>query len=104
PSPQRLPGDIAAFPVAQPDDVDERTLRRVQPDRPPSADLQLIIGLVRAELAREAPAESGQTPQELATAILARAGIDPASAEHRAAAAKARTALRSAGRARSGAA
>jgi len=63
---------------------------------------QLITGLVRAELAREAPAESGQTPQELAAAILARAVIDPASAEHRAAAAKARAAVQSAGRARSG--
>src|SRR5262249_61904074 len=40
PAPQRLPGDVAAFPVAQPDDVEEGTLRRVQPDRPPSANVQ----------------------------------------------------------------
>src|SRR5262249_51619900 len=40
PSPPRLPGDMAAFPVPQPEDVNERTLRRVQPDRPPSTRLQ----------------------------------------------------------------
>jgi hypothetical protein len=93
---------MTALTVRLPDD--EHTALRLLALRRGCSVNQLITELVRGELAREAPAEAGQSPQERAAAILARAGIDPASAEHRAAAAKARAALGSAGRARPGAA
>jgi hypothetical protein len=88
---------MTALTVRLPDD--EHTALRLLALRRGCSVNQLITELVRDELAREAPAEAGQSPQERAAAILARAGIDPASVEHRAAAAKARGALGAAGRA-----
>jgi hypothetical protein len=93
---------MTALTVRLPDD--EHTALRLLALRRGCSVNQLIMGLVRGELAREAPPEAGESPQERAAAILARAGIDPASAEHRAAAAKARAAVQPAGESRSGAA
>jgi hypothetical protein len=48
----------------------------------------------RAELARQAPGGSGQSREEFAAELLFRFGIDPDSAEHQAAAGRARAEVR----------
>jgi plasmid stability protein len=50
----------------------------------------VVTDLIRAELARQAPAESGRSREELAAELLSRFGIDPAGPEHQAAAERAR--------------
>jgi hypothetical protein len=42
PAPQRLPGDLAAFEVAEADAVDQGPFCRVQPERAPGPDLELV--------------------------------------------------------------
>jgi hypothetical protein len=42
PAPQRLPGHLAAFEVAEADDVDEGPLGRVEPERAPGPDLEFV--------------------------------------------------------------
>ncbi|HSV64964.1 MAG TPA: hypothetical protein VLJ59_03515 [Mycobacteriales bacterium] len=50
----------------------------------------VVTDLIRAELAKQVPGEPGRSREELAADLLARFGIDPASADHQAAAARAR--------------
>jgi hypothetical protein len=65
----------------------------------------VVTDLIRAELAKQAP-RPGSSREELAAELLARFGIDPDSAEHRAAAERARAVVQreAGGRARQGAA
>jgi plasmid stability protein len=54
----------------------------------------VVTDLIRAELARQAPVESGRSHEEFAAELLARFGIDPDSPDHRAAAGRARGSVR----------
>jgi len=54
----------------------------------------VVTELIRAELARQAPGGSGRSREEFAAELLARFGIDPGSAEHQAAAGRARAEVR----------
>ena len=54
----------------------------------------VVTDLIRAELARQAPAGSGRSREEFAAELLARFGIDPDSPDHRAAAERARGSVR----------
>jgi plasmid stability protein len=66
----------------------------------------VVTDLIRAELAKQAPRPGSSSREELAAELLARFGIDPDSAEHRAAAERARAVVQreTGGRARQGAA
>jgi|SRR5215207_1228008 len=58
----------------------------------------VVLELVRAELARQAPAAGGRSAEELAADVLARFGIDPDSPDHLAAADRARASVQRTGR------
>jgi plasmid stability protein len=62
----------------------------------------VVTELIRAELTTHAPTGSGLSSAELAADILARFGIDPASPEHQAAAARADAHVRTRGADRAG--
>jgi hypothetical protein len=57
----------------------------------------VVLELIRAELARQAPAGGGRSAEELAADVLARFGIDPDSPEHHAAAERARASVQRTG-------
>jgi plasmid stability protein len=54
----------------------------------------VVTDLIRAELTRQVPAESGRSREEVAAELLARFGIDPDSPDHQAAADRARASVR----------
>ena len=54
----------------------------------------VVTDLIRAELARQVPGGTGRSREEFAAELLARFGIDPDSAEHQAAAGRARAEVR----------
>lgn len=57
----------------------------------------VVLDLIRAELARQAPTDGGRSAEELAADVLARYGVDPHSPEHRAAADRARVTVQRTG-------
>jgi hypothetical protein len=62
----------------------------------------VVTDLIRAELGRQAPAESGGIREGFVAELLARFGIDPDSPEHRAAVERARATIQRAGDSRTG--
>ncbi len=57
----------------------------------------VVTDLIRAELGRHAPADTGRSREEFVADLLVRFGIDPDSPEHRAAVERARADVRRAG-------
>jgi plasmid stability protein len=54
----------------------------------------VVTDLIRAELTRHAPSESGRSHEEFAAELLTRFGIDPDSPDHQAAAERAEGSVR----------
>jgi hypothetical protein len=57
----------------------------------------MVTGLIRAELAKQVPAEPGRSREELAVELLSRFRIDSNSPEHQAATERARASVRTGG-------